>query len=1066
MRSFSKLNGTDNKAFDWCLDDVFEDEILSHVLSSEHEMATEEEDLILNCASVSRDELGNLLKEAGSDASLPDRKERLLNSISTRSEIENLEQISKMSLEDLNLSDRWLFQFENAGIYALSDLYGKDLDEIREIPGIGNTAICELEDALIKTGLPELKVICTQNPLDNRIDNEVEGFVGAHFAFDGKCSKKRIINYRQILGKPLDGCEHQENLLGFFCVSPEDSNEIHLFCEKNQIGWFSAIWNNFDEAARLVFGPEEPLETLLLTSIDHLVTDLGSVSFEKIINELAALFERKLGINLSLDESFEKVRLQCFPELKLVKTRWLSQVLYPGLRDNPQTIDKGLNNKSLSILELYSIKKAIVALSEEAKLYSQANSWQMLFAQAICDCLQSFKPKSAMTMYLPRLGISVEGRAPTLEEVGNSAGVTRERVRQVEKKMSDQVDFECARRLVPLRISLYSAVVDLGGIAKPEQIAELLNSIGLEIIDLNIENTVALFSELSYDSRNRLVSLSSMPCTSCEKAAELCRAIAQNNDYISSADFYHQAGCAACPFPLKPDLRLFGTIDGLKATENYLGGNTNPVIVSKLRPTSIRACIKAALFATNRAFSIQELADIATKSTGKKASKNAVNSLVTSLEDCSLWGRGTYINNRNMPFPEELLKQISDFCCARFKDAKTPLVGAGGVYEFFSEQLKTEGIPNEQALYSLLRMHADHRLELREYPWICDTDRIYDRTTFAKYFYSIVEANNGFITDAHAKEIANRAMTQYWALDGLSQYSPFLIRANGGWFNIEAAGFDLDGVASLACEIASKMRDNDIVSCRKVFENHKERCYSYGVKSYDILYRLIDMMEDDLPLTASRIPHLIKTDKPTMGVKDAVRLYIRNSPNPVTHSEIVEEFGERRGIKTSGLCPALLLGKDIIETAQGTFWSIDNLKIDSEFMIKFDNSIKALTDSALCEAGLFYSKSRIIPSFECLPNIPNIRWTDTLLNAIFKQSKTFKSFGETGECIVDAKLNPSVKNVEGFYYTLLKNEFYGWTAFGKFADYCAAHQICQGLEPEFFDAFDSIEASQISIECK
>jgi hypothetical protein len=39
-----------------------------------------------------------------------------------------------------------------------------------------------------------------------------------------------------------------------------------------------------------------------------------------------------------------------------------------------------------------------------------------------------------------------------------------------------------------------------------------------------------------------------------------------------------------------------------------------------------------------------------------------------------------------------------------------------------------------------------------------------------------------------------------------------------------------------------------------------------------------------------------------------------------------------------------------------------------------------------------------------------------------------------------------------------------WSPFDGFTDYCSMYSIKQGLEPEYFDAYPSIEADDISIQ--
>ena len=80
------------------------------------------------------------------------------------------------------------------------------------------------------------------------------------------------------------------------------------------------------------------------------------------------------------------------------------------------------------------------------------------------------------------------------------------------------------------------------------------------------------------------------------------------------------------------------------------------------------------------------------------------------------------------------------------------------------------------------------------------------------------------------------------------------------------------------------------------------------------------------------------------------------------------------------------------------------------------------------------------------------------------QSHEFRLFGEDGSCVVDLRENPDVVDTESFFRAVLDNEFYGWTSFDQFAAFCKAHSIHSGIEPEFFDAFSTIEADEGSIQ--
>ena len=377
-----------------------------------------------------------------------------------------------------------------------------------------------------------------------------------------------------------------------------------------------------------------------------------------------------------------------------------------------------------------------------------------------------------------------------------------------------------------------------------------------------------------------------------------------------------------------------------------------------------------------------------------------------------------------------------------------------------------QGIPTHHALYSLLRRYSDPRLKLQEYPWICDVSSIGERTSFAKYFYSILEDNNGFITDEHARTIADKTMAQSFALGGLAEYSPFVINANGGWYDIGTAGFDMEGIASLAEEVAGGMRDNDIVSAVKVFEEYRERCFKYGVKSHDMLYYLVDMMEDNLPIEATRRPHFVKSEQKGLSAISVMRMYIEEADKPVSKDELYEEFVTKRRLNLRGICGSLLVNKEIIDIGNDRYWSRSKLAMDDEFI----ESVEAVIGEQISRspsrriANLFVALDSVIPSLSVLPQPSGIAWNTSLLRTALSKGERFRLFGESNNCLVNLQNNPGVTDVESFFKALLDNEFYGWSPFESFANYCKAHSIHSHIEPEFFDAFSLIEADEGSIQ--
>lgn len=115
-------------------------------------------------------------------------------------------------------------------------------------------------------------------------------------------------------------------------------------------------------------------------------------------------------------------------------------------------------------------------------------------------------------------------------------------------------------------------------------------------------------------------------------------------------------------------------------------------------------------------------------------------------------------------------------------------------------------------------------------------------------------------------------------------------------------------------------------------------------------------------------------------------------------------------------------------------------------------------------ANLFVALDSVIPSLSVLPQPSGIAWNTSLLRTALSKGERFRLFGENNNCLVNLQNNPGVTDVESFFKALLDNEFYGWSPFESFANYCKAHSIHSHIEPEFFDAFSLIEADEGSIQ--
>ena len=94
-------------------------------------------------------ELGDLLEDNGhgEDCSVPDA-EPLTD-----------EETALRLNEDLNVDLRWANKFEDGGVITVGDLFGRNIEDLLGIKGIGANAIAELERCLSVRNLPNLHTL-------------------------------------------------------------------------------------------------------------------------------------------------------------------------------------------------------------------------------------------------------------------------------------------------------------------------------------------------------------------------------------------------------------------------------------------------------------------------------------------------------------------------------------------------------------------------------------------------------------------------------------------------------------------------------------------------------------------------------------------------------------------------------------------------------------------------------------------------------------------------------------------------------------------------------------------
>ena len=102
------------------------------------------------------------------------------------------------------------------------------------------------------------------------------------------------------------------------------------------------------------------------------------------------------------------------------------------------------------------------------------------------------------------------------------------------------------------------------------------------------------------------------------------------------------------------------------------------------------------------------------------SARSAISNL-TRQSDVFLWGRGFYIHEANVSVNEQVVKTVFDWIIDRFDKGHTRFQ-ISIPFSLFQDELKANGIPNEYALYTLIRNIGSERVGQRKFPTLVDLD--------------------------------------------------------------------------------------------------------------------------------------------------------------------------------------------------------------------------------------------------------------------------------------------------------------------------------------------------------
>ncbi|MBN1460044.1 MAG: hypothetical protein JXA57_10925, partial [Armatimonadetes bacterium] len=558
------------------------------------------------------------------------------------------------------------------------------------------------------------------------------------------------------------------------------------------------------------------------------------------------------------------------------------------------------------------------------------------------DLLNAFTKLAARderedTILRGRLGL-VDGRKLTLHDLGDELGITRERVRQLEKKRVAVLK-QSTGRLWQMWHVVIRALARAGGAYLDSEMAEAVaRAFGWE--DLPNPRVLMALIRLCPDSRVSLRAdravLPACECLSCELTPKrLGSAVSLHDGVLPIREAQTQLAkeCAEdCPQGRRElPAPSAGFVHSIAEKTDHLRCHDGVIYTRgqwALRRGPASGAIDALMLEHARPMHYKEVASLLReyRPRGRGASLGSIHNRLAGPEYL-LWGRGEYIHRAHVVLPEALLSRVTRWLRGKLRPG-VPFYDMTGAFSRFQLECEESGIPNTYALYSCLRAYSPEKLGCPRYPYVVGSNTT-QRETLPVVLaeYALDAGGPVSLRDmvTHAEKVLGVPEERVHLRLGSI---PSLIRVGRGqYLHLDLLDVSSAQLKPLTSELLALLEANTHISVRRLFEARRVTCQTLGIRTPTMLYYVLRHSRP-AGVGFPRYPQIStlssETGQKRRDTADEVLAYLRNKKGPCSIDELEEQFVERRRYGM-GTVYGVIDGPEVVRHSRGAVVHLDTL---------------------------------------------------------------------------------------------------------------------------------------------
>ncbi|HEY4700048.1 MAG TPA: sigma factor-like helix-turn-helix DNA-binding protein, partial [Nitrososphaerales archaeon] len=506
-----------------------------------------------------------------------------------------------------------------------------------------------------------------------------------------------------------------------------------------------------------------------------------------------------------------------------------------------------------------------------------------------------------------------KGEIETLEQIGQTYGLTRERIRQVESTMLNALRKQSAQNeLKPIDMVIDSFLYDAKGILSIHELGVRLSSVfnwphvphedGLRsLIDFLPSDNYCLedgyihYTEHICGGCVGIISFLENYFKSHEKIliSDLlhlienhCNTICNHLDAVSGARFTESFIHYLID---NKKLKSFLKIDGDKVIRidkwNLLKGKLS-LVAEQVLKANMRAMHFTEVY--NEILQLRQ-GDINT----------TVHNVYATLErspKAILWDTGTFIHIENIKFNFTLIREIENWLFERLNE-NIPFISSYGAYLNFTDKCIQSGITNELALYSCLRISNDSKLAYPHAPYVFLNIGNVTMPPLPSIVEDFIHDKEGTVSlDEINKFAIGKIFMKNYTVAQILERTHNVVRARHGYYiHTDWLRLEKQRVYELIRHTQSMLSKSGHVSVVKVYNERKINCKLMGIDTPELLYSIMRLFNTgELKLTG--FPQITLSDALTSdGLIKNIEQYIRGKNTYCSLQELNDYFVEGLG---------------------------------------------------------------------------------------------------------------------------------------------------------------------------